>query len=143
MRTATTATYTLVIPRYLVPTTNQLFRGTLRRRMRLGRECRELVAGYFAGSGIPRAEGRRRVSLRLTLGPRNRPRDVDSSWKAALDACVRCGALVDDSPAWCELGTFEAVRGPEPATAIVLEDLGPGVQAAPRPRRGVRGGRLV
>lgn len=79
---------------------------------------------------IPRAAGRRRVTLRLTLGPRQRAGDPDAYWKALLDACVRLGLLVDDSRTWVELAPVEFERGERKRTVIELEDI---PAAGPRP----------
>jgi hypothetical protein len=78
--------------------------------------------GLFSDN-VPRAAGKRRVSLVVTLPPRGRKFDPDAPWKALLDALVRLGLLVDDSPKWVELGSVTFERGPSKATTIILEDI--------------------
>lgn len=72
---------------------------------------------------IPKAEGRRRVSLLITLAPRQRAGDVDAFWKSTLDALKRAGLIIDDNRQWCELAPVEFARGGAKATTITLEDL--------------------
>ena len=84
---------------------------------------RRVIACAVSLAGVPRGARKRRVGLVVTLGPRQRGPDVDAYWKSALDALVAAGALVDDSPAWCELRPVEYVRGPAKATRITLEDI--------------------
>jgi hypothetical protein len=91
-------------------------------RSRRKRADREVVALEALAQGIPRATGRRRVSLVVTGWPTGRLPDADGLLKSTLDALVHAGLLVDDAPAWCELGAVEVCRGPR-GTTIVLEDL--------------------
>lgn len=110
----------IVIPAWHPPRLNRLMRHWAATH-RLKRECRRVLA-LFAGR-VPRAEGRRRLALTITLGPRQRAGDPDSYFKALLDACVAQGLLVDDSRSWLDLAPVAFARGPERATVIVLEDL--------------------
>jgi hypothetical protein len=116
-------TYTLTIPSWHPARLNQLL-GSVRARIRLKKSDRELVTWYSKAAGIPLANGPRRVSLRITLGPRQRAGDPDAYWKSTLDALVCAGLLLDDSRKWVQLGDVLFERGPERMTAIVLEDLG-------------------
>lgn len=72
---------------------------------------------------IPRAVGKRRLSLVWILGKGDRTPDQDGLHKSLLDGLVLAGRLRDDSPKWLELGptTFrrEAVSGVE----VTLEDI--------------------
>ena len=92
-------------------------------RARLKRRDRETVGLYARLAAIPPAAGRRRVSLRLTLAPRQRAGDPDSYWKSLLDALVHAGLLVDDNRQSVELGEVTFERGSIRRTAIVLEDV--------------------
>ena len=60
---------------------------------RLKKADREVVGLHARLSGIPPATGRRRVSLVLTLAPRQRGGDPDAYWKSTLDALTACGLL--------------------------------------------------
>jgi hypothetical protein len=73
-------------------------------RARLKRADREIIGLYARLAGIPPATGKRRVSLRLTLGPRQREPDPDAFFKSVLDALVHAGLLVDDDRHGVELG---------------------------------------
>jgi hypothetical protein len=114
--------YEVEIPDWLPATVNQLLRG-VRQRIRLKQSDRSIMGGYLLRARLPPPSGPRRVSLRLTLGPRDRERDVDSSWKSVLDALVQAGALRGDDVHSCQLGAVEIGRGGRRSTVIVLEDL--------------------
>jgi len=91
-------------------------------RGRLKRLDRQVI--YFAAreAGVPRATGRRRVSLDMTGWPRGKMPDPDAFWKSTLDALVAAGMLVDDDSKGVQLGTVTMSRG-VPRTLITLEDL--------------------
>jgi hypothetical protein len=124
------AQYVLRIADWHPATLNQLLSG-VRKRIRLKKADRDLVGWYARLAGIPSATGKRRVSLRLTLGPRQRGADPDAYWKSLLDALVSCGLLVNDTPRWVELGPVSYRRGQERATEVTLEELDNGEVAAP------------
>jgi hypothetical protein len=117
-----TTTYRLTVPDWHPAKLNQLL-GHWAQRHRLKRGDRQLVWYYARLAGIPPAVLPRRVSLRITLGPRERAGDPDSYWKSLLDSLVHCGLLLDDNRQGVELGTVEFHRGQERATEITLEDL--------------------
>ena len=94
--------------------------GTRSKRKRIDRAAVALAARI---ASVPPATGKRCVSLLLTMAPRQRRPDPDALWKSLLDALVRCGLLVDDGAAWCELGPVTFDRGPRRRTVVVLEDL--------------------
>jgi hypothetical protein len=112
------ATYTLTIPGWHPARLNHLLTGHWRPRYRLKRADADTVAFYARLGGIPRATGKRRVSLRITLGYRQRAGDPDCYWKSLLDALKTAGLIVDDD-------RFGVDLGPERATTILLEDVGP------------------
>lgn len=114
--------YFVVIPGYRLPLLNELLRSHPIRRARLKREAAELVWGYALVAGVPRATGRRRVSL-WVVAPWRRLPDPDSADKALLDALVSAGLLVDDSAEWVERTEPVFVRGKRVETTITLEDL--------------------
>ena len=131
--------YRIAIPGWHPPTLNVLMRGERRERIRLGKQCRSMVAAYCSIAGVPEAKGRRRVTLELTLGPRQRWCDVDAHWKALLDALVDAGMIRDDSPRWCETRlSLDGSRAAERATLIVLEEV-PDLADSPGGRKGRAG----
>lgn len=103
-------------------TVNELLRS-VKARIRLKRRDRQWLALACRAAGVPRATGRRRVSLTLVYGPRARRHDPDGFWKSVLDALVKAGALKNDSPGWCELGEVLYVRGKRAAMRILIEDV--------------------
>jgi hypothetical protein len=83
-----------------------------------------LLAAHPWAERVPPATGRRRVALTIVLSPRQRPADRDAYDKVVLDALVRCGLLLDDSPRG--LDGRVAVRflvGVKRETWIELEDV--------------------
>jgi hypothetical protein len=112
----------IVIPNWHPCRLNDLYAGHWARRARLKRADRELIGAYARLQAIPRATGKRRVALTITLGPRQRAADCDAYHKSLLDALVHTGILLDDSPAWCELSPVQFRRG-ERGTEITLTDL--------------------
>jgi hypothetical protein len=110
------------IPDYRPPTPNVLFRATLRRRMVLERECKVFVKHY--GANVTSATCKRRVSVVVTLTPRQRIPDVDADgWKVLLDALVAAGFLMNDSRKWCETVPWTYERGKRNQTLVILEDV--------------------
>lgn len=81
-----------------------------------------LALGTFA-QGVPTATTKRRVTLVITLAPKQRSPDVDAFWKSVLDSCVALGLLVDDNPKWVEISPVVYLRGEDKATTLVLEDI--------------------
>ncbi len=112
----------IVIPNWHPPTCNQLFRGRLKMRIRLGKDAREMIGYYALKAQVPHATGKRRVTLWIILGPRQRGSDVDAYWKATLDALKAARLIVDDSRQWCELAPVQFDYADEKRTEIVLEE---------------------
>jgi hypothetical protein len=111
------------IPDYLPPTVNELTRGKIRTRIRLGKSCRNMIFAYSFSAGVTPAEGKRRVTIRLSLGPGCRGGDVDAYHKSVLDALKHCKAIRGDTRHWCELAPVEYLRSSRDATTIVVEDI--------------------
>ena len=129
----TVAGYLLVIPRWHPTPLNRLLKchwGTAAKRKR---SDWEIVAGHFLAERIPPAEGKRRLSVWLSLRPGQRAADPDAYHKTLLDALTACGALVDDNRQGVELPPVEFFRGTagDWGTMLVLEDVdAPGLPAA-------------
>lgn len=119
----TATKHELVIERWRSPSLNATLRSHWAARARAVKTAAALIGIEAARQGVPKAKRKRRVSLRIALTPRQKPFDHDNSWKLLLDALVKAGLLIDDSPGWCETGAVEYERGPETKTVIVLEDL--------------------
>ena len=111
------------IPGWMPTPLNRLMNVHWSTRRRMKTSDSALIKISVAHWRVPIATGKRRVSLRITLPPRKRSVDPDSLWKSLLDALVHCGALVNDSAKWCELGMVEFVRGDALETVITLDDV--------------------
>lgn len=85
----------------------------------------DTIAGYFRQLDVPKAAGKRRVTLRIILKPRARESDDDNLFKCLLDGLKKCGQLVDDNRRYCETRPPDYERGTAQTwgTWIVLEDL--------------------
>lgn len=115
------STHVLTIDDWRPVGLNLLLRSHWAKRARLKRLDRETVAVYALALGVPKATGRRRVSVSVECC--KSPPDADNVLKSLLDALTHCGLVIDDSPAWCELGTVAVARGPRDRTVVTLEDL--------------------
>jgi Holliday junction resolvase RusA-like endonuclease len=123
MSDAATTTHVLTIPSRHPTRLNELLHVHWGKAARLKRQDRFMVAHHARLQGIPPATAKRRVSLVLTLAPRQRAGDPDAYWKSTLDALVHADLLLDDNRQGVELGTVEFQRGPMRGTEIRLEDL--------------------
>lgn len=90
------ATYRIEIPAH-TSRLNELL-GNWRRAAARKKRDRQLVALACLAAGVPPAEGKRRVSLIVGLGPRQRC-DPDCWHKSLLDSLVACKVLRNDSNA--------------------------------------------
>lgn len=117
-----------IVTPFQPPTLNQLMRGKLRNRMSLSGWWRAIVAAYWHG---PIAAGKRRVTITIILGPRQRGADPDAYFKAVGDALVRCGALADDCKEYVEWAPVVYERGKERGCVIELEEIGPACPLEP------------
>jgi hypothetical protein len=90
---------------------------------RMKRQDRETLYMACLAAGVRRADGKRRVTLTLVLGPRQRRCDGDAPWKSLLDGMTKCGALRDDSPDWVEVMPLRFEKGSERSAVIEIEDL--------------------
>ena len=108
---------------YHPPTINMLIGRGWRTIHSIKRRDRKRIGDEMALAGIPRATGKRRVTLEIILAPRQRSPDPDAFWKVLLDSLVSCGALKDDNRQWVELAPVEIGRGKRRATVLTLEDV--------------------
>ncbi len=115
--------YVIDIPNWHPTPLNKLLTCHWAKAGRLKKADRDMVAFYAKVANVPPAEGRRRVSLTITLAPGQRGGDTDAYWKALLDSCVACGLLKNDNRQWCELAPVAFQRGETRSTRIELEDM--------------------
>lgn len=116
------ATYRIEVPGWWPALLNQFLYKHWSVRSRMKRQDRKTIALAVLIAGTPKATGKRRVTLTLVLGPRQRRCDGDAPWKSLLDGLAKCGALVDDNTDWVEMAALRFAKG-EKATIIELEDI--------------------
>lgn len=113
----------IIIPNWHPTLLNVLLNCSPHKRNRLKRADQGMVATYARLAEAPRATGKRRVTLTIVLGPRQRGGDPDAYWKSLLDALAACGQLVDDSRKWVETPPVLFERAAIKSTSIQLLDL--------------------
>jgi hypothetical protein len=114
--------YTINIPRWHPAPLNKLMKGHWSNGHRLKKVDRAMVAAY--ASNIPKAAGKRLVSLHIILGKGQRAADPDSQFKSLCDALIHAKLLVDDNRQHVELAPVTFSRDPKAwGTRITLEDL--------------------
>lgn len=89
--------YMLVLPRWRPPLQNE-YRGrhwSVAHRLRC--TATDILAAHALQQRVPRATGRRRLTLSVRLAPRQKRWDRDASDKLLLDALINAGLLIDDS----------------------------------------------
>ena len=95
---------------------------SVKNRVKNRTRCAVGVACF--ADGVPRATGRRRVSIALELPAGRTAPDHDNLLKTLWDALTACGAIVDDSPEWIEGGGYTIEIGEKVLTVVTLEKVG-------------------
>lgn len=113
----------LVLDGIQPPTLNQLMRGRIRDRIRLGKQFRTAVMLRAREQFLVLALTKRRVSIAITLPKGKRAADPDAFFKAVGDSLVKANLLVGDSHKWVQWGTVDFLRGESLSTCIYLEDI--------------------
>lgn len=111
---------TITIPNWHPTPLNKLIGGHWGSASKRKKADRNIITCYT--HHLPKAHGKRRVTLTITLGKGQRGCDPDAYWKSLLDALVHAGQLVDDSPKWVELAPVIFNRS-QVASTIQLEDI--------------------
>ncbi len=89
-------TFLLVVLRWHPPRCN-VWRGrhwAVAHKLR--KQAVQLLGVYAVQQRVPKARGRRRVSVEIVLAPRQRQPDADAYDKLLLDSLVGAGLLLDD-----------------------------------------------
>lgn len=113
----------LVIPNWHPASVNQLLKVHWRRRKSLKDVDVQMVGVYARQERVPRAAGKRKIRVIITLGRGQRACDPDNYMKCLLDALKRSGLIKDDNRQWLECEPMEFNRANEKATTIILEDM--------------------
>jgi hypothetical protein len=116
-------THTLTLGGWQPTRLNVLLRLHWGARLRALRGDADVVAAEAFRQGVPKAAGKRRVSLTVRHRKGVAAPDPDSLWKGLLDALTACGLLLDDDPAHCELGPVGYEVAPRRGLVVVLEDV--------------------
>jgi hypothetical protein len=122
------ATHRIEIPNWRPAMLNEFMDRSWHVRSKCKKIDREMVFGYVSRCNVPPPSGRRKVSLRIVLGKRQQPGDVDAHWKSLLDALKQAGAIKDDSREWATFDSeidFARSWDGSCSTTIILEDVGP------------------
>ncbi len=126
-RRAVGPSWHLTLEAWTPPSCNRLWKAghwSVGHRLKRDAAAVVAVALLLAAPPVPRATGRRRVGVAVTVSGRSGLPDPDNLWKVLLDALVAHGLVVDDSSAWCELGGVTVGRAAARRTVITLEDIG-------------------
>lgn len=121
-----TDAWSLRLDNYSLTSLNVLMRSHWgdRKRIRDEVQTRWAIAHQNAPWTIPKATGRRRVTLRVNYSlPSRRPPDPDNIKKYTLDSLVRMGLLVDDSYEFCESLPGPPRKCNVPGVVLVIEDI--------------------
>lgn len=107
--------------------------NVLRRRWKHPQAYRRLRNDYTwlvrvgaRSAGVPKATGKRRLHVTRLIGKGGKVYDVPNligGAKPLIDALVTEGLLVDDSPEYLDLGTWEQRKASAPGARITLEDV--------------------
>ena len=87
------------------------------------RKDKDKLTVFYASINTPKAEGKRRVTVTITLGPRQHGADPDAYFKGLGDSLQYAGMLRNDNKESVEWAPVEYVRGERMATTIKLEDI--------------------
>ncbi len=120
---AQTGPWEIAIPGWSPTPLNKLLGVHWGTRSKRKRGDRETVSRAVAQLGVPPAQGKRRVSLRITLPKGKRRTDPDSLWKTLLDAAKHAKLIRDDTADLVEMGTVAYERGENLKTIILIEDV--------------------
>ena len=112
----------LDIPKWHPTRLNQLL-GHWSKPHKRKKADRLIVWQSSLASKIPKATGKRRLTLHIILKKWQRGADPDGYFKSLNDALVHAGLLKNDSKEWVELSPVIYSRGENWGSRIILEDL--------------------
>jgi len=112
----------ITIPKWAPARLNELMKNRWRCAALKKRDA-ALIVGYRMLQGIPKATGKRRVTLEITFGTGVRAGDPDAYNKSLLDALVNAGLLIGDTYNGVEVMPARYFRAEDTSTTIILEDI--------------------
>lgn len=122
------AIHELTIHGWIPARLNELI-GNRRKGAALKRRDRHKVAAEVGFRPIPKATGRRRVTIEITFAKGDRSGDPDSYFKSLLDSAKHAGLIKDDTRKWVQitepiyLPLNPRHRTERRSTRIILEDV--------------------
>jgi Holliday junction resolvase RusA-like endonuclease len=119
----------VTIPNWRPHSINQLLHGHWTKARRMKRQDADMIMAYLVEH--PKATGRRRLSVTIGNKQRGHQLDADNALKSLLDGLKRCGAIIDDSAEFLELGRVASVHDKTNHTIIILEDIEPLGESSP------------
>ena len=78
---------------------------------------------YCHLAGVPKAKGKRRLTLTIGTDKGKQAGDPDAYWKLLLDSLKGLQLLVDDSSKWVELTPLQVSPGTGKATTLIIQEL--------------------
>lgn len=115
--------WTMHIPGWRPASVNQLLQRHWALAAKLKKNDQEVVSRAVMAYGVPRASGKRKVSILILIPKGLRTKDPDAYYKSLLDALVRSGALRDDTRNYVEISQPRFGKGEILETFITLEDV--------------------
>lgn len=113
--------YTFTLPAYRFPSLNEFVNRHWSIAYRAKKTAKEMVRAY--GYNVPKATGKRRVDIHITLSGKQKEYDDDNIQKALLDSLVANLLIVDDDRDGVEMGSITYDRGKKTQTIIYLTEL--------------------
>ena len=116
-------TFEAFIPHWHPTPLNRLFGSHWATASRMKKADAAIIAIYCRA--IPKATGKRRLSVEIVLKPKQRRCDPDAYHKSLCDALVKAKCLVNDSSHYVELSPVQYERGTdrEWGTKLTLENI--------------------
>ena len=100
----------LYLPNYTPTSVNKLLSMHWGSRGKVKRGDMDIIAHFASVQKLPRATGRRKVTIRVVWPRGARMPDPDNIKKVLLDGFVAASLLVDDSIKWCQVEPIEYFR---------------------------------
>ncbi len=116
-------TWTMTVPQWTPALLNDVMGKHWQRAHKIKRKQAEMLAVYARLQDVPRATGKRKLSVTCYGWPTGRIPDQDAIWKLLLDSLVRAQLLTDDGPSGLEgAATVEFVRSEKKQTILRFEE---------------------
>lgn len=115
--------YIISIPNFHPTTLNKLLTSHHMAAHRMKAADTQMIGVYAYIAKVPKAAGKRRLEIVITLAPGQRGADNDAYFKVCLDSLVSLSLLKDDNRQQLELEPVRYERGAAKATTLILTEL--------------------